>query len=195
MLLIRALRRVRTPYALYSAQNIRKRYPAPFRWFERWALTHASALSVCNVEAGRICEDKGFPGAAAVIPLGVDTATFQPAAEPPPADAGITVGYAGRLAAHKGVAVLLDAIAGDPRLRLRIAGGGPEEESLRRRAGSPDLAGRVAFLGPLDAGGLAEFYRGLDVLAVPSLTTRSWTEQFGRVVVEAMACGVPGRRE
>ena len=34
-------------------------------------------------------------------------------------------------------------------------------------------------------------YRSLDVLAVPSLTTPGWVEQFGRVAVEAMACGTP----
>ena len=34
ILFLRALRRNRTPYILYSAQNIRKRYPIPIRWFE-----------------------------------------------------------------------------------------------------------------------------------------------------------------
>ena len=191
VLLIRALRGVRTPYVLYSAQNIRKRYPIPFRWFERWALTHASGLSVCNTEAGRICEDKGFPGAAAVIPLGVDTSLFQPRGGGRREEGPVVVGYAGRLEVHKGVAVLLDAVAREPGLRLRVAGAGPEDAALRRRAASPDLAGRVDFVGGLDVARLAEFYRGVDVVAVPSLTTPSWTEQFGRVVVEAMACGTP----
>ena len=53
------------------------------------------------------------------------------------------------------------------------------------------VADRVHFLGPLEPAALPDFYRGLDVLAVPSLTTPSWVEQFGRVVVEAMACGTP----
>ena len=38
---------------------------------------------------------------------------------------------------------------------------------------------------------MVDFYRTLDVLAVPSLTAARWAEQFGRVAVEAMACGVP----
>jgi glycosyltransferase involved in cell wall biosynthesis len=33
--------------------------------------------------------------------------------------------------------------------------------------------------------------RQLDVLALPSHTTRGWKEQFGRVLIEAMSCGVP----
>jgi glycosyltransferase involved in cell wall biosynthesis len=38
---------------------------------------------------------------------------------------------------------------------------------------------------------MATFWRAIDVLVVPSLTTRNWAEQFGRVVVEAMANDVP----
>jgi len=196
ILLLRALRRQRAPYALYSAQNIRKRYPVPFRWFERWSLRHAAALSVCNTEAGRICEDKGFPGAARVIPLGLDTRHFSPAvdhrAASSPADAGhIIVGYVGRLAPHKGVSVLLDAIANDERLTLRLAGAGPQEAELRARVEQLGIARRVEFAGSLGQGELPTFYRSLDVLAVPSLPTPSWLEQFGRVAVEAMACGIP----
>jgi glycosyltransferase involved in cell wall biosynthesis len=35
------------------------------------------------------------------------------------------------------------------------------------------------------------FWSSLDVLVVPSRTTRNWAEQFGRVIVEAMARDVP----
>ncbi|WP_454778571.1 glycosyltransferase [Georgenia muralis] len=204
ILLLRSLRRVRAPYVLYSAQNIDKRYPPPFRWFERWALRHASGVSVCNAEAGRIVVRKGFPGVADVIPLGVDTDQFAPSA-PDPVTAsvvggstkgpaldggpGVRVGYVGRLAPHKGVDVLLDAVVGDPRLALRVAGEGPDLESLRERAAA--AGHRVELVGSLAADDLPDFYRSLDVLAVPSLDTRGWREQFGRVAVEAMACGTP----
>lgn len=46
ILLLRALRRQRAPYTLYSAQNLPKRYPVPFRWCERAALRRAAGLSV-----------------------------------------------------------------------------------------------------------------------------------------------------
>ena len=45
--------------------------------------------------------------------------------------------------------------------------------------------------GYCDAAEMSHFYSSLDVLVVPSLPTPGWEEQFGRVVVEAMAVGVP----
>jgi glycosyltransferase involved in cell wall biosynthesis/GT2 family glycosyltransferase len=201
---LRALlsRRPAPPYVLYSAQNLRKRYPWPFRWLEAVALRGAAGVSVCNAEAGRIVRDKGARGEVAVVPLGVDPAAFSPApgpatapdvpaddAVPTPAGGRLRVGYAGRLAAHKGVAVLLDAVAADDRLHLVVAGDGPDRAALEARARR--LGDLVTFAGPLDGDDLVAFYRSLDVLAVPSRETPGWVEQFGRVAVEAMACGVP----
>lgn len=191
ILAIRALRRSRVPYLLYSAQNLEKRYPPPFRWFERWALRHASAVSVCNTEAGEILRRKGLTGRSELIGLGLDTEHFTPSSQPRPSGGPTRVGYVGRLAPHKGVDVLLEALARDERLHLVVAGAGPQEDELRRLAMDSPAADRVTFVGSLDDEELPDFYRRLDVLAVPSVTTPGWVEQFGRVAVEAMACGVP----
>ena len=192
ILLLRALRRNRAPVVLYTAQNLRKRYPLPFRWFERRSLRVASGISACNVEAARVSEDKGFPGRARVIPLGVDMSEFAPG----PADAAdrsarVVVGYLGRLVPEKGVGVLLDALALDSRLHARVAGSGPALEQLQAQVRRQGLDGRVEFLGPILPRAVPDFYRSLDVLAIPSLPTARWTEQFGRVAIEAMACGIP----
>jgi glycosyltransferase involved in cell wall biosynthesis/GT2 family glycosyltransferase len=195
VLLLRALRRSRVPYVLYSAQNLAKRYPPPFRWWERWALRHAGAVSVCNSEAGDVLRAKGLTAPAHVIGLGVEP----PEGAGSTQDAGVVgaaaparTGYVGRLLApHKGLDVLLDAAEADPRLHVAIAGAGPHEAALRRRAAGPALAGRVTFHGHLAGADLAAFYRTLGVLAVPSVPAPGWLEQFGRVAVEAMAAGVP----
>jgi glycosyltransferase involved in cell wall biosynthesis/GT2 family glycosyltransferase len=195
VLLLRALRRSRVPYVLYSAQNLAKRYPPPFRWWERGALRHAGAVSVCNSEAGDVLRAKGLTAPAHVIGLGVEP----PEGAGSTQDAGVVgaaaparTGYVGRLLApHKGLDVLLDAAEADPRLHVAIAGAGPHEAALRRRAAGPALAGRVTFHGHLAGADLAAFYRTLGVLAVPSVPAPGWLEQFGRVAVEAMAAGVP----
>lgn len=192
VLALRWLRARRVPVVLYTAQNLRKRYPPPFHWFERSALRAVSGVSACNADAARIVEEKGFAGRARVIPLGIDLHRFDPKstgdADP---TTRIVVGYAGRLVPEKGLLVLLDALELDARLHLRIAGAGPLEADLRRRAADAGLASRIEFLGSLGIDELPVFYRSLDVLAVPSLPTPGWTEQFGRVAIEAMACGVP----
>ncbi len=192
ILLLRRLARVAAPVVLYSAQNIDKRYPPPFRWFERAALHTAAGVSVCNHEAGRILRRKGLRGEVAEIPLGVDLTLFAPADRLPPGPTGpFTVGYVGRLEHRKGVGVAIDAVAGDPALRLVLVGSGPDDSALRRQAEAAGCTDRVQFLGPMSSGELADTYRRFDVLVVPSLPTPGWLEQFGRVVVEAMASGVP----
>lgn len=191
VLAIRAIRRSKVPYLLYSAQNLDKTYPPPFRWLERWALRGAAGVQVCNAEAGRRVQRKGFPGQPRLIPLGIDPAVFTPSTRRPAPSGPVKVGYVGRLVAYKGVDVLLEAVARDPDLHLTLAGAGPDEAAYRRRAEQADLAGRVTWLGGVDQAELPGVYASFDVLAIPSLTTKGWVEQFGRVAVEAMACGVP----
>jgi glycosyltransferase involved in cell wall biosynthesis/GT2 family glycosyltransferase len=190
ILLLRWMRRQDAPYLLYSAQNIPKRYPPPFRWTEAAALRRAAAVSVCNVAAGGIVRDKGLLGPAVTVPLGVDVDRFSPVGHPAPSGS-LRLGYVGRLEDHKGVDVLVDAMATGPSWRLEIIGGGPAETALRDRVERLGLGDRVRFTGHVGADGLPAAYRSFDVLVVPSVDTDSWSEQFCRVAVEAMASGVP----
>ena len=190
ILALRALMRSRVPYVLYSAQNIDKRYPAPFRWFESYALRHAAGAYVCNAEAGEILVRKGLAGPVELIPLGVDIDKFTPADRNAPAETAV-IGYVGRLERHKGVGVLLRAVADEPGWSLRITGDGPESANLEALARELGIRDRVAFLGFAEGEQLAQRYRELDALAVPSIPTAGWLEQFCRVAVEAMASGVP----
>jgi glycosyltransferase involved in cell wall biosynthesis len=110
-------------------------------------------------------------------------------------DAGLVVGYAGRLEIRKGILALIDAVAGEPVWSLLIAGDGPDRHRVQQHIAEARPKANVTLLGHLGedprADNLADFYRRLDVLAVPSLPTPGWIEQFGRTAIEAMACGVP----
>ena len=184
------LRSLRIPFLVSSAQNIDKRYPPPFRWFERRSLRAAAGAYTCNVEAGEILRRKGLRGVWALLPLGVDVQRFQPTGHVPPAGR-LRVGFVGRLIPHKGVDVLLEAVADDERMDLDVFGAGPELDRLVADAARLGIAERVAFHGHVDEAGIPAIYRTIDVLAVPSVPMPGWLEQFGRVAVEAQASGVP----
>jgi glycosyltransferase involved in cell wall biosynthesis/GT2 family glycosyltransferase len=189
ILLMRRLRRLNGPFVIYSAQNIEKRYPPPFRWIERYALRRAAGAYVCNSEAGRILNAKGLRPPTRLIGLGVDLDRFSPARRDSPGQP-LKVGYVGRLEPHKGVSTLLAAAAAAPNWSLEIVGDGQQRSHLVRHAERLGIADRVRFVGHLSSE-LPEFYRGLDAIAIPSLPTPTWLEQFCRVAVEAMASGVP----
>jgi glycosyltransferase involved in cell wall biosynthesis/GT2 family glycosyltransferase len=191
VLLLRWLRRNHAPVVLYTAQNLQKRYPPPFRWLERYALRHASGISACNAEAAAIAERKGFAGRARVIPLGVDLDRYAARPEPSAPRGAVVAGFVGRLVPEKGLQTLLDAAEREPRLSVRIAGAGPMAADLQAAIGARGLTDRVHLLGAIDPDSVPAFYSTLDVLAVPSIPRAGWTEQFGRVAVEAMAAGVP----
>jgi len=190
ILLLRRLSRNRIPYVLYSAQNIDKRYPVPFRWLERAALRGASGAYVCNREAGAILHRKGLRGPIRYIPLGVDTSRFSPREASAPRSVPV-IAYVGRLEPYKGVDTLLRAVADRPGWRIELTGDGPHRAHLEALASELGIADRVAFLGFAQDADLAERYRRADVIVVPSIPWPGWLEQFCRVAVEAMAAGVP----
>lgn len=110
---------------------------------------------------------------------------------------GPVIGMAARLAAEKGVEVLLKALpkilAVYPETRVLFAG--PHENVLGEEAYAQRLAPEFArfgrhwtFLGTLGPREMAAFFPNLDVIVVPSLNS---TETFGLVQVEAMLCGTP----
>jgi glycosyltransferase involved in cell wall biosynthesis len=98
-----------------------------------------------------------------------------------------TVVFAGRLSWEKGVDVLLDAVPLlPPDVVVHIAGTGPEEEDLHRRA-ERDGAGRVVFHGRLPREGVQQLLASAGVAVIPS----RWYENQPLSVLEAFAAGVP----
>ncbi len=189
-MVLRWLRAPGVPFIFSSAQNIEKRYPIPFRWLEHAALRRAAGAYSCNSEAGEILRRKGLTGEWELLPLGVDVDRFRaPDREPP--TGSLRVGFVGRLIRHKGVDVLLDAVALDERFSADIFGAGPELDGLTARADALGIGDRVTFHGHVDEEQIPDVYPQVDVVAVPSVPLASWIEQFGRVVVEAQASGVP----
>ncbi|MEM6282332.1 MAG: glycosyltransferase family 4 protein [Chloroflexota bacterium] len=175
----------------FSWQNIHRRYPPPFRWGERWVLNTVDHAIAGTDSAATVWREKGYTGGMDVIPqFGVDEQLFTPASQRP--QRPFTVGYVGRLIPEKGVDVLLRAMAAlDGEWCLRLVGGGPLRRELENMAADLHIADRVTFIAQVPSAQMPDEYRLLDALALPSLTRANWKEQFGRVLVEAMAGGVP----
>lgn len=176
----------------FSWQNIARRYPFPFNFFERQVLHTADFALMGNAEAAQVWRAKGYTGPYRVLPqFGVNPDFFRP---PPQRDRGrgFVIGCAGRrLVADKGIDILLRAVAELPGIwRLQIAGSGPEQPALKRLTKELGLGDRVQFDGVIPSNHMPAYLQQLDALVLPSRTMPNWKEQFGRVLIEAMACEV-----
>jgi glycosyltransferase involved in cell wall biosynthesis len=174
----------------FSWQNIQRRYPPPFSWGERWVLRQADFAVMGTQSAADVWRAKGYTGPYVVQPqFGTDTTLFAPQPRPP---RPFTIGYIGRMVEEKGLYVLFDALAGlEGDWRLRMVGGGPLVRPLQARAAASGIAQRITWVPQVPSREMAAQYAHLDALVLPSLTRPNWKEQFGRVLVEAMACALP----
>jgi glycosyltransferase involved in cell wall biosynthesis len=187
-------------FVFATFQNIAKRYPPPFSWFERAVVARADGwIAFGGTVHETQAEQNGYSSLPSrVIPPGVDVDRFSP-------DAGArarvrsglgwdetipVVGFVGRFIEAKGIRLLLQVL---PRLRTPwralFVGDGPERARLEAFAATH--RGSVAVATGVEHDGVADYLSAMDLLCAPSQTTSGWREQFGRMSIEAMACGVP----
>jgi glycosyltransferase involved in cell wall biosynthesis len=177
------------PALFFTWQNLLRHYPLPFKWLERSVYKQAAYAIAGSVEAQGVLRAKGYAGPSSVIPqFGVDPELFAPGGAPegPP-----VIGFIARLVEEKGIFVLLGALAGLPGdWRLHVVGSGPLEDKARRRAAQLGIADRVTWERGMPSTQVPARLRTFTVLVQPSLTRLHWKEQFGRALMEAMACGI-----
>lgn len=197
--LVRACEHRGVPTLFFAWQNLPKRLPPPFHAARTFVFNRVAGGIAGTASAGAVLRQAGYAGPLAVIPqMGVDPCRFAPNPKVRSqarhalgvSDQDFLVGFGGRLVREKGVHLLVAAAARIPAARLLIIGEGPERSALEQQI-AQCMPGRVHFLGATSSIDVPRWLNALDVLVLPSLSTRSWVEQFGRILVEAMACEVP----
>jgi glycosyltransferase involved in cell wall biosynthesis len=175
------------PTVLFTWENLKRSFPPPWSRMRRAVFARLDGLIAGNREAESLARELGYRGPAIVLPqLGIDL----PAESPRESSTELRVVFAGRLVPEKGVDLLLGALArvAAP-WRLTVVGDGPERARLEHLAAEPSLGARVRFAGAQPHAAVARFLAAADVLVLPSRASASWREQFGHVLVEAMAEG------
>jgi glycosyltransferase involved in cell wall biosynthesis len=174
------------PFGVQCYENIDRTLPAPIRLLRSAVLHRASFVAARSDAAGQLVRAWGARGHVALVPPAVPDweITRRPTEGRP-----FTVGYAGRLTPEKGLDDLLAAVRKlDAPVQLLLAGDGAQRAVLDHQ---PVPGSHVRVLSGFDHEHMADAYTRMDVLVLPSRTTARWKEQFGRVIVEALWCGVP----
>jgi glycosyltransferase involved in cell wall biosynthesis len=148
------------------------------------------ALLEEGVPESKICNLRG----------GVDTGHFTPG-KPDlklresigiPRDA-YTVLYVGRLSKSKGVFTLLKTAQRfrDQNENIHFLLVGRDEEGVGEWVARKGLSEQVSLVGQVPYADMPGYYRLADTLVLPSLKEKRQQEQFGYVLAEALACGLP----
>jgi len=194
-----ASRGMKMTRVVYSAQNIHKNYPPPFRQLEQYVLRHADLALAVSEDVVNVLRRKQYKGRHMMFPLGVDTEQFQPnkrRGQIQRITSGIrenafVVGFVGRLVEIKGIRLMLDVIGrcDDPDITYVMVGTGPLlPEVLEMQVKRPT---KLVLATAVEHREVQNWMNMMDVLLLPSITLENQKEQFGRVIVEGNACGVP----
>ncbi|MEM0050569.1 MAG: glycosyltransferase family 4 protein [Candidatus Bathyarchaeia archaeon] len=173
--------------------------------FHRFSLRHlvnrgAECFRAMSESAkARLVQEKVGKGRIVVIPPAINTERFSPEGPNVREKLGLqgkkVVLFVGRFLRQKGIVELVLSMRNVKKrvddVALLMIGDGPLKpvvENLAKKTGLEDM---VYLHGPVNYEKLPLFYRSSDLLVLPSLTTKSWREQFGYVLIEAMASGIP----
>src|SRR5262249_43119521 len=159
--------------------------PLPLQIIYRRTLRQSRGAVAGSSEARALLTRHGLTGLSSVLPqLGVDLSVFRLVS----VRGDNVVGFVGRLVPQKGLSIVLQAIARiSTPCRLMIVGSGPLEADVRKQARELGIAERCELHTGVAHRDIPELMARMTVLVLPSITTTTWKEQFGHVLIEAMA--------
>ncbi|MGJ5673891.1 MAG: glycosyltransferase [Nostochopsis sp.] len=184
------------PLVVFGWENMERTLPKLRHWGRQFVLDTAQLILPGNQDGANLLRQWGYTGLMEVMPqMGVDTSLFSPRLFEGDKNQEFRIGFLGRLVPEKGI----DTIFAAARLlrergfkcQIILCGSGFYEESLRREAQKQQVADLVIWRGSVRHEQVPEEISKFHVLVLPSRTTDTWKEQFGHVLIEAMAMGVP----
>ena len=192
-------------FMLYGLQNIDKKHSFFIKKVQDFLFRRVSHILFTSSEQEYVLRRQGYEGSALEFPLWFndqifniqDLASLRAQSNPYKNldSRRIWLGYAGSLFEEKGLEDLFLAVQKLPAKQresvcLLVAGQGPLETVVINALMELEKIGvQTLFLGSLKSDEMREFFNVIDLLLVPSRTKPFWKEQFGRVIVEAEACG------
>jgi len=158
----------------------------------RFNLRSTDGAIAGNAQAGELLRENGFAKPITVLPqIGVNHHRFIPAVKD---QAKKYITYVGRMVEEKGIFLLLNAFAQlaahFPSWHIRFIGSGPCKEALTQQAQQYAFHNKIEIGATSDHHQVVPILQKTDILVLPSYDTTDWREQFGHVLIEAMACGV-----
>ena len=180
----------------------------PVSLLEGYNLKYTDGIVVGNQDGKDILRQKGYNKPIEVMPqLGIDEQLFKP--EPQPelkAELGIkpdefVVGFVGRFVEEKGLITLAKALSGLKEYPWKwvLLGRGELRSQLLEIAEKFGFQDRLILIESVPHDQVQRYINLMNTLVLPSettykfktLTAAGWKEQFGHVLIEAMACQVP----
>ncbi|MEB3355353.1 MAG: hormogonium polysaccharide biosynthesis glycosyltransferase HpsO [Synechococcales bacterium] len=180
----------------------------PLSALEAYNLRHTHGLIAGNQDGADILRQRGYGGQVCVMPqLGVDERIFAPQPQPAlAAQLGLSpqdfvVGFVGRFVEEKGLLTLCEALVGlgHRPWKWLLVGRGPLRQTIQEKADLGGIGDRLLWVESVPHADVPRYINLMHTLVLPSqtttefktLTATGWKEQFGHVLIEAMACQVP----
>lgn len=186
-------------FVIFSWENLVRPLLLHRLIFQGFNLRHADHVICGNRDGVASIKATGYQGPVSVIPqLGVDTEVFHKRDgsdirnQLNLSSETFVIGFAARMVPEKGLLYLIESAAQLQRdWTLLLIGDGPDRERALQRAQELGIMTRLRMVGTVPHLDLAKYYNAMDVLVSPSVSTPTWKEQYGLVVLQAMNSQVP----
>ena len=184
----------RKPMVVFGWENQQRTLPAFRRWVRNYVMSATDIYLAGNQDGAEVLRNWNYQGVIEVMPqMGVDTELFAPVDRPEPET--LNIGFLGRLVPEKGLDVLFTAVSQLKQqgfnCQVTICGSGKSEAELKTLVAQEQISDRVIWRGAVRHEAAPIELSKFDVLVLPSRTVATWKEQFGHVIIEAMAMGIP----